>query len=127
MKPPVDIVKDPNGERPVPSVWRPTFTAIVAAFVDGDFALSAPVAGVAPVSTQDAAFNADYVADYGEVLKPLPAETWETSVYIWQGGWWDVLVDLHTVGEGRSDLVLHTRVYESQGGYRFEDLRIYVP
>lgn len=121
------IVKDGQGERPVPSAWRPVFTAIVAAFVDGDFALSAPIVGVAPVSTENAAFNADNVADYGEVLKPLPAEAWETSVFIWQEGWWEVLVDLHTLGEGRSDLVLHARVYESQDGYRFEDLRIYVP
>jgi hypothetical protein len=127
MSPTAEVVKDPNGERPVPKAWRPTFTAIVAAFVEGDFALSAPIAGVAPVSAENATFNADNVADYGEVLKPLPAATWETSVYIWQEGWWQVLVDLHTVGEGRSDLVLHARAYEGQDGYRFEDLRIYVP
>lgn len=123
----VDVVKDPQGERPVPAAWRPVFTAIVGAFAGGDFALSAPIDGVAPLTTENAALNADYVAVYGEVLKPLPPETWETSVYIWQEGYWQVMVDLHTVGEGRSDMVLHGRVYEVEGRYRFEDLRIYVP
>ena len=62
--------------------------------------------------------------------KPLPDnpdETWTTSVAQWTGSHWDVLVDLWTVESGRSDMVLHTCVAESAGGYQFKIHLVYVP
>jgi len=38
----------------------------------------------------------EYIEDYGEQLVPLPEETWETSIYLWQGNYWDVIIDLWT-------------------------------
>lgn len=41
--------------------------------------------------------------------------------------YWDVLVDVFTVEEGRSDLVLFARVFERGDGYRFEIASVHVP
>ncbi len=48
---------------------------------------------------------------------------------MWErGNKWGVLVDLRTVEEGRSDLVLHTYVHETAAGqFEFEIFSIYVP
>jgi len=43
------------------------------------------------------------------------------------GTGWQVLVDLWTQEEGRSDLALHLHVAESAGGYRFAVHLVYVP
>ena len=75
----------------------------------------------------DAAKQIEDVAEYGETLVELPHDTWTTSVAQWLGTRWDVLVDLWTEGEGRSDLVLHARVFEANGGYRYEVHLVYVP
>ena len=58
------------------------------------------------------------MATYGAALVDLPEESWDTSVAQWMETYWEVLVDLWTVQEGRSDLVLHARVFEV--GYDFE-------
>jgi hypothetical protein len=60
-------------------------------------------------------------------LVDLPEATWQTSVAMWYGSFWDVLVDLWTAEEGRSDLVLHGRVTESDSGVRFSIHMVYVP
>lgn len=112
---------------PVPPVWRPTLAAIVAALVRGDLA-AAGIPGVEPLdaATQDQVRDA--VRDYGDVtLVPLTDETWETSVAIWSGHRWEVLVDLRTAEEGRSDLVLHAYVREDGGGYAYAVHLLYVP
>ncbi|SEL89313.1 hypothetical protein SAMN05428989_2804 [Pseudoxanthomonas sp. GM95] len=69
----------------------------------------------------------DNVAAYGGTLDTLPPETWWTSVYVWMGEWWEVLVDLFTVEEGRSDLVLFLRVRERASKYEFEVTSLHVP
>jgi hypothetical protein len=42
-------------------------------------------------------------------------------------GYWDVLVDLFTVEEGASDLVLAVGVYEKGSAYIFEVQSVHVP
>jgi hypothetical protein len=54
-----------------------------------------------------------YLADYGCTLVELPEDTWQTSVSQWMETHWEVLVDLWTAEEGRSDLVLAGRVVET--------------
>jgi hypothetical protein len=108
-------------------VWRPAFHAVVEAFVRGDYSLCEAVDGVEPVPQDTAQHIRDYVADYGETLVPLPPETWETSCAQWMGSHWDVLVDLWTEAEGRSDMVLSARVTESDGGHRIKLGIVYVP
>src|SRR5688572_22352056 len=114
----VPVTKDPDAEHPVPSAWRPTLHAIVAAFVRGDFALATPLPEVEPIDPVLAAQLRANVAAYGETLVELSDDTWTTSVCQWMETHWDVLVDLWTDGEGHSDLVLHAEVFEADEGYR---------
>lgn len=114
-------------QMPVPPVWRPTFEAVVAAFVRGDLE-AAGIPGVEPLGPADQEQVRDALEDYGDVtLVELTEETWQTSVAIWAGARWDVLVDLRTAEEGRSDLVLHAHVRELGDGYTFSVHLVHVP
>jgi hypothetical protein len=122
-------LKDPDGEHPVADVWRDTFRTIVARVVGGDYELRG-IPGVQPLSPEVGLdVLRDRMANYDDVtLAELPDAAWDTSVAMWGGSdYWDVLVDLHTVEEGRSDLVLGARVTETSDGYSFEVHMIYVP
>ncbi len=123
----VFVEKDEENERPIPTIWRPTFIRIVDAFVQKDYSLSCEIKGVASVSSDTANHIREYIEAYGEELIQLPSETWETSIYIWMGSHWDVLIDLWTAGGGRSDLVLGARVLENAGGYTVDIHMVYVP
>lgn len=121
------VEKDEENERPIPDVWRSVFSSVVDAFVNKDYSLSCGVTGVSSISDETANHIKEYIADYGEELAQLPKETWESSICIWMGSHWDVLIDLWTVGEGRSDLVLGAQVSESVNGYSFDIGMVYVP
>ncbi|MEM9301901.1 MAG: hypothetical protein AAGE01_07305 [Pseudomonadota bacterium] len=123
----VPVMKDDSNELPVPTVWRPIFVAVVKAFAERDYRLAGGVSDVAPVSEDTARQVEEYVRDYGEELVELPADTWATSISLWMGDRWDVLVDLWTQGEGHSDLVLSANVSESGDGFVFEINMVYVP
>jgi hypothetical protein len=99
-------------QQSVPLEWRPTLRKVVAAFAEGDFALQG-LAGVEPASASTGSHVREYLAGYGATLVSLPEETWESSVCIWSGHHWDVLIDLWTLEEGRSDLILHAHVATS--------------
>jgi hypothetical protein len=71
---------------------------------------------VAPVSAETAKQIREYLEDYGATLVALDPDTWESSVSLWMGDKWEVLVDLWTEEEGRSDLVLHLYVREDGSG-----------
>jgi hypothetical protein len=120
-------VKDGSSERPIPLAWRPTLRAIVEAFVSGDFALARGISGVAPVSAKTATQIRDYLADYGATLVTLPDQAWDTSVCIWYGDHWSALVDLWTLEEGGSDLVLQVRVVEAGTAFKTSVQLVYVP
>ena len=123
----VAAIKNGTSERPIPTVWRPAFCHIVDAFVRGDYLLSDGVAGVDAVSEEAASRIQSYLSDYGATLKSLPDETWNSSVCIWTGNYWDVLVDLYTNEEGASDLALNARVNETSHGFKIEIHMVYVP
>ena len=121
----VTVAKD-NVEGVIPSAWRAILSDIVEAFRSGDFQLT-DLACVNQISAQDSARIYNNIEAYGDQLASLPEETWETSVCRWMGNWWLVLVDLSTLEEGTSDLVLFTRVYEDGQSYRFEIESVHVP
>lgn len=123
----VPVLKDEQGQQPVPAVWRNTLSEIVEAFKEGDFALARGLAGVRPISAEDAEGIAENIQDYGAQLISLPEEAWRTSVCQWLGERWDVTVDLFTKEEGASDLILHVRVLEEGSAYIFEIHWVYVP
>jgi hypothetical protein len=95
-------------QKPIPTHWRQTLREIVGAFVAGDYYRAIP--GVEAISAETATQIHAYISDYGATLMALPEETWDSSVCIFSGDRWDALVDLWTQEEGRSDLVLHTKV-----------------
>jgi len=119
--------KDESREHPVPAIWRPTFREIVKSLVRDDYRLSDPIPGVDLVTDDTADQIREYISDYGETLVEIPEETWRTSVAQWMGTYWDVIVDLWTESEGRSDLILSVRVRESGGEFTYEVQSVYVP
>lgn len=119
--------KDEERQQLVPSVWRTTITEIVQAFSRGDFGINQGIAGVHPISPEQAARMSQNVKAYGARLAGLPEETWRTSVCQWMQGHWDVLVDLYDEVHGAIDLVLHLRVSEDGNIYKIEVRSLHVP
>jgi hypothetical protein len=114
-------------EGAVPLDWREVLTAIANAVASGDFSRLSLDARVAPVSQELAQRTRESVESYGATLTALPEETWQTSVCSWQVGHWSVLVDLWTIEEGCSDLVMQVRVTESEDRFLFTLYLVYVP
>lgn len=123
----IEVEKNEEEELPIPHIWRPTFKAIVDAFVQKDYVLSSGINNVKPVLENTGEQIKEYIEDYGEVLIELPDETWNTSVYIYYGNYWNVLIDLYTEGEGLSDLVLNVEVSQKNTAYLFDIKMVYVP
>jgi hypothetical protein len=123
----IPVVKDAENQGPVPSAWRSILTEIITAFVRKDYRLSTGIPGVAPVSAATAEQIQNYIEDYGATLIDLPESTWNTSVCIWVGDRWDVLIDLSTQEEGSSDLVLQAQIFETNGSYVAHVYMVYVP
>jgi len=121
------VEKNEEEELPIPHEWRPIFKAILDAFANEDYQLSAGIKNVNPVSISTATQIEEYIEEYGEELIELPEDTWRSSVYIYYGNYWNVLIDLYTKGEGRSDLVLNAEVREINNDYVFEIRLVYVP
>lgn len=116
--------KDGENEIAAPQAWRPMLAAIVDALIQGGEPSLPQVTLQAPdvwASAQES------IRAYGAHLKRLPDESWSSSVCIWCGDFWNVLVDLYTEEEVRSDLVLQAHVYEVGDGYRYEVVLVCVP
>lgn len=127
---PLDLppaVKDENDAHPIAGAWRPMLRNVVLRFVAGDYGLEAGVLGMEPVSENTAEHIRGYITSYGATLIDLPPDSWQTSVAQWYGTHWEILVDLWTAEEGRSDLVLAGKIVESQAGPRFTIHMVYVP
>ena len=120
-------IKDGTSERPIPTAWRPALRRVVDSFVRSDYAVVNGVDDIESISEETAGHIQSCVQDYGATLKSLPDETWNSSVCIWMGDHWDLLVDLYTEEEGPSDLVLSARVAEGENGFRFSIHMVYVP
>jgi len=123
----VPVLKDENNQTLVPAIWRDTFKSIADALKDGDFNFSQRVRGGRSVSERDASIITSNIREYGDQLVALPDDTWNTSACQWMLDYWDVYIDLFTLDEGASDLVLAIRVYENGEFYTFEVQSVYVP
>ena len=123
----VAVEKNEEEEGPIPHLWRPIFKDIVKAFVNKDYNLSSGIKNVNTVSKSTAKQIKEYIEDYGEELIELPEETWESSVYICYGDYWNILIDLFTKGEGLSDLALNAEVIEKDNNYVVDINLVYVP
>ena len=123
----IPVEKNEEDELPIPHIWRPIFKAIVNAFVKQDYNLNDGIKNISSVSNETAEQIKEYIEDYGEELIELPEGTWDTSVYICYGDYWNVLIDLYTKNEGLSDLILNAEVRESDDGYVVDINLVYVP
>ena len=123
----IKVEKNEENELPIPHIWRPIFKEIINAFVKGDYNLSSEIKNVNPISNETAEQIKEYVEDYGEELVELPNETWNSSVYIYYGDYWNVLIDLYTKEEGLSDLVLNAEIRENNNEYSIDIQLVYVP
>lgn len=123
----VNISKDLDSPTFIPDIWRETIHKIVNAFSGADYSLSTGISNVLPISQSTALALEERIAAYGARLTTLSEKTWDTSQCQWVGDFWDVFIDLFTVEEGRSDLVLQLRVYEKDNDYLFKVYMIYVP
>jgi len=123
----VVATKDESTQHPIPNSWRPVLAKIVAAFAQGDYGLKVGVPGVEHVSSATEEQIRDFIHTYGATLVDLPEESWESSVCMWYGTYWDAFVDLWTKEEGRSDLVLSARFTEVTDGISVKLHMVYVP
>ncbi len=122
----VPILKDEVREHPVPSEWRVKLREIADALKDGNFNLR-DIECVEPLDDGTAAGMARNIDAYGCTLMTLPEECWDTSVCQWQMEYWEVLVDMFSVEEGRSDLVLHVNVFAQSDRFDYKVHFVYVP
>ena len=120
------VVEKKEEEGPIPNVWRPTFEKIVNALVEKDYRLGS-IPNVNPISIDTAKQIKEFIEDYGEELIELPEATWDTSVYICYGNYWNVLIDFFTKKEGLSDLALNAEVREIDQEYFFDINLVFVP
>ncbi|WP_343610816.1 hypothetical protein [Novosphingobium sp.] len=120
------ILKDEVQEHPVPSAWRPKLREIVDAFKTGNFNLR-DLECVEPLDEDTSVGIARNISAYGCTLAALPDDSWKTSVCQWQYEYWKVLVDLFSVEEGQSDLVLHVNVFEKGDSFEYKVHFVYVP
>ena len=127
MTEPIPVIKCEDQELPVPTEWRGPLAQIVECLASGNFSELSSL----PAVTLERGWGWQaieiYIRDYGNKLTSLPEESWRTSVYLWMNGYWEVLVDLFTVEEGPSDLVLFVRVHPREGSYIFQVGSVHVP
>ena len=123
----IPALKDGASQQPIPSLWRPVFREVLIAFAKGDYLIKEGILGVETISPELAAAIEWNMASYGAKLIELSEETWGSSVCMWYGGYWDALVDLWTLEEGPSDLILSSRVIEGNSGPSFAVTGVYVP
>ncbi len=126
-KAPPFAMKDRSREHPIAASWRPSFREVISRFAAGDYSLSSGITGVDPISPETAEHIRSNVLAYGATLTALPEAVWATSRAQWYDSFWDVLIDLWTLEEGQSDLVLQARVLETEAGVRFTIYMVYVP
>jgi hypothetical protein len=111
----------------VPGEWRETFHRLADAFSAGDFCLEwHHIEGVERVDASEGRRIANNVRAYGDQLSPLHEDVWKSSVCIWMGDHWQLLVDLTTANETVSDLVLHATLIEGRPN-RIDVQSVHVP
>ena len=123
----IKVLKNEDREIPVPELWRDTFKNIIDAFIDNDFKLEIKIEGVSPITVDNAKLISNNIEEYNCQLVSLPESTWNSSICLWMNGYWQVLVDLYTKEEGRSDLAMTVYVYEESSSFSFDIQSVHVP
>jgi hypothetical protein len=120
----IEVEKIEGREQPIPGKWREALKGVADAFADGRVPAGD---GIRSVNAKITKVNFENIKDYPDATGPLRDASWDTSICVWEGGHWQVLVDLTTVSGERSDLVLHAKVFELDDRVEIEPGLIYVP
>ena len=123
----IPIEKNTDRELPVPTVWRAALTELADSFVLNGFNSSKSTFLSRAIDEDIIKINKSNIENYPDQIGMLIQKSWDTSVYVWTGKDWSVLVDLSTSDGKTSDLVMHTTVREVAGSYKIKAGLIYVP
>ncbi|WP_440590415.1 DUF7668 domain-containing protein [Parvularcula maris] len=111
-------------ELPVPTMWRPQLKQLADDMVFGRQpsgpAFRQPSSDILDISSAN-------ISAYPDMIGELRDASWLSSIHVWNGAHWEVLLDLTNVAGAVTDLVLHVSVLELNGAYEFEPGMIYVP
>jgi hypothetical protein len=101
---------------------------MVEAFKDKDFERLNTLPSVQCIDVAYAAEIAENIDAYGAHLMSLAEEAWHTSVCLYmENESWQAIIDLFTVEEGRSDLILDLFIVKKEDQFIFQINNIYVP
>lgn len=121
------ISKTEDVELPVPSVWRMALKTIVDTLIRENeipkvegFLIGSSDANQLQICRNNMEF-------YPEKIGPLRQESWNSSIHVWNNGYWSVLIDLTALSGEVTDLVFHAKVIERGEQYLIEPGLIYVP
>lgn len=106
------LIKDPEIEQAIPLQWRNTIHCINNAIVNRNLEDIIGRTGIIKANIETISLIYNYITEYGFQLCSLSDATWNTSKCRWMINHWHVMVDLSTVEEGLSDLVLFISVSE---------------
>ncbi|OTG67486.1 DUF7668 domain-containing protein [Acinetobacter silvestris] len=124
----IPVPYDSALQSPIPTIWRDTIVLIVEAFKDKDFARLNTIPDVQFIDLEYALELAESIVNYGAHLISLSKDAWDTSVCLYmQNDFWIAIIDLFTVEEGRSDLILDLRIFKKENQFEFQINGIYVP
>lgn len=121
------VEKDPDNERPIPMAWRTDLKIITDSFVNNATPTALSFVKLTPMDDDSLNISLANIRDYPDEIGLLSEKSWETSIHIWMGRYWDILLDLTDANGGVSDLVLDGKMYEDVEGYIFKPHLIYVP
>jgi len=118
------VKKIPDEELPVPIEWRSILKKIADEITAGRVPRGE---NIRAIDAERLEISLDNIRDYPDPIGSLHDVTWCSSIYAWQDNFWEVLLDLSTTDNERSDLVLHLRVHGLNNEYEFEPGLVYVP
>ena len=103
-------VKDEENERPIPLVWRTTILAIGECIKAGDYRFEKAPSSVKRVNADTAEVSVYQIESYGCESVTITELSWQSSIYIWMGEQWDVIVDLIDENGSHTDLILKLNI-----------------
>lgn len=123
-----DIIPKKLGEElPIPMLWQAPLKAIADEFVVKRPHETHNFDPFERMDEDNLKISLKNIANYPDKIGGLSEKSWETSVCVWTGTFWEILLDLTDYKGNVSDLVLHGKMLEDGKHYIFKPYLIYVP
>ena len=114
-------------QSPVPILWRTDLAKLVNTFIFNERLELEELIIEKPLSQDILEISRSNILDYPDDIGPLDDKSWNSSICIWTGNYWDVLVDISTLDGETSDLVMHVKIIPNEKGFSIDPGLIYVP